>query len=69
MHVPYIGPTYKETALATLKSRANPYPGDGPGRSSCPRASYVHFLEIKIGSELALVRRRIKAGSRSSALG
>ena len=33
MHVPYIGPTYKETALATLKSRANPYPGDGPGRS------------------------------------
>ena len=39
------------------------------GDPRAPRALYVHFCEIEIGSELALVRRRIKAGSRSSALG
>ena len=36
IHVPYTDLTYKETARATLKLRANPYPGDGPGRSSVP---------------------------------
>ena len=57
--------TYKETARATLKLRANPYPRDGPRRSSCPRALYVHFCEIKIGSELALVGHSDDASRRA----
>ena len=70
IHVPYTDLTYKETARATLKLRANLYPGDGPGRSSGPpAASYVHFCESKMGVSRGHRPTTHQGGLSPSALG